>query len=191
MAAPSPGHPVTVTIGTVWKVRLEPPPPEPPRMSVGGLISWIVLNVARVIFGVVYLKECPQQPNIPNFLLGLVLVAMLMVSFMTFPCESQAAARPREHPSGCKDCVKCLLGLSVFIWILLGDVWVFSVYQPNYDPTAADGLYCNKTLYTFAFWNAVFETFVMGVLLAKFFKGLLCFVTLSPAPQDADFYRNV
>lgn len=71
----------------------------------------------------------------------------------------------------------------------LGDVWVFSVYQPNYDPSAADGFYCNKTLYTFAFWNAVFETFGFGVLLAKFCKGMLCYVNMSPV--DRDFYGNV
>lgn len=72
-----------------------------------------------------------------------------------------------------------------------GNVWVFSVYQPNYDPTAADGLYCDKTLYTFAFWNAVWETFVICVCLAELCKGLLCCVMLSPAGEDRVFYRNV
>lgn len=71
----------------------------------------------------------------------------------------------------------------------LGAVWVFAIYQPNYDPSAADGLYCNKTLYTFAFWNAIVETFGFVVILAKLCKGLVCYVNLSPV--DADFYRNV
>ncbi|PWA28784.1 hypothetical protein CCH79_00012906, partial [Gambusia affinis] len=97
-------------------------------------------------------RDCPQQPNIPNYLLGLALIPLLMIPFVTLP----------------------------------GDVWVFSVYQPNYDPSAADGFYCNKTLYTFAFWNAVFETFGFGVLLAKFCKGMLCYVIMSPV--DRDFY---
>lgn len=71
----------------------------------------------------------------------------------------------------------------------LGGMWVFSVYQPNYDPSAADGVYCNKTLYTFAFWNALLEMFGFGVHLAKFCKGMLCYVHMTPV--DADFYRNV
>uniref|UniRef100_A0A3Q1FAK6 Uncharacterized protein n=1 Tax=Acanthochromis polyacanthus TaxID=80966 RepID=A0A3Q1FAK6_9TELE len=137
---------------------------------------------------VVYFKDCPQQPNIPNYLLGLALIQLLMVSFVTLPCESEAA-QPREHPRGFKAFLIFLLSLFTFTWILIGDVWVFSVYQPNYDPTAADGLYCNKSLYTFAFWNAVLETFVIGVLLAKFIKGLLCFVKMTPVP--ADFYGQV
>lgn len=72
-----------------------------------------------------------------------------------------------------------------------GDVWVFSVYQPNYDPTAADGLYCDKTLYTFALWNAVWETFVLWFNLAKLCKGLLCWVMMSPATANTDFYGHV
>lgn len=81
--------------------------------------------------------------------------------------------------------------LMLFFHVPAGDVWVFSVYQPNYDPAAADGIYCNKNLYTFAFWNAVYETFAMFVIVAKFLKGLMCYVVMSPAPENRAFYRNV
>uniref|UniRef100_A0A8C9ZNA7 Uncharacterized protein n=1 Tax=Sander lucioperca TaxID=283035 RepID=A0A8C9ZNA7_SANLU len=110
--------------------------------------------------GVVYFKDCPQQPNIPNYLLGLALMTLLMIPYVTLPCERDAA-QPQEHPKGFKACLPCLINLFFCTWILAGDVWVFSVYQPNYDPAAADGAYCDKTLYTFAFWNAVWETFVI------------------------------
>uniref|UniRef100_A0A3B4WHG2 Uncharacterized protein n=1 Tax=Seriola lalandi dorsalis TaxID=1841481 RepID=A0A3B4WHG2_SERLL len=123
--------------------------------------------------GVVYFKDCPQQPNIPSYLLGLALIPLLMIPFVTLPCESHAA-QPQEHPKGCKACVLCLISLFIYTWILAGDVWVFSIYQPNYDPTAADGLYCSKTLYTFAFWNAMWETLVIWVELARLCRGLLC-----------------
>lgn len=190
MTAPSTGHPVTITVGTVWRIQLPPPPPRPPRLSDAVTAGWAVLTLVRVIFGVVYFKECPQQPNIPNYLLGLALIPLLMIPFVTLPCESDAA-QPREHPKGLKACLLCLMGLFIYVWNLAGDVWVFSVYQPNYDPTAADGLYCDKTLYTFALWNAVFETFGILSCLAKLCKGLLCCVMMNPAPADADFYRNV
>uniref|UniRef100_A0A3Q1BWD8 Uncharacterized protein n=1 Tax=Amphiprion ocellaris TaxID=80972 RepID=A0A3Q1BWD8_AMPOC len=135
-------------------------------------LSLTVPKILSFKHSVVYFKDCPQQPNIPNYLLGLALIQLLMVSFVTLPCESEAA--------------------QLLSWpTLSGDVWVFSVYQPNYDPTAADGLYCNKSLYTFALWNAIYETFVIGVLLAKFIKGLLCFVKMSPVPANTDFYGQV
>lgn len=78
----------------------------------------------------------------------------------------------------------------LFFHVPAGDVWVFSVYQPNYDPAAADGRYCNKNLYTFAFWNAVYETFAMFVVVAKFLKGMMCYVVMNPAPANRAFYRN-
>uniref|UniRef100_A0A665V7P6 Uncharacterized protein n=1 Tax=Echeneis naucrates TaxID=173247 RepID=A0A665V7P6_ECHNA len=177
-------------MGVEWRFHLRPPPPRPPRLTAGVTVVWVIQCLVCTIVGVVYFMECPQQPNIPNYLLGMALIPLLMIPFVTFPCESYAA-QPQEHPRGRKACLQFLLGLFVFTWILMGDVWVFSIYQPNYDPTAADGLYCNKTLYTFAFWKAVWETLAILVSLGKFCKGILCYVAARPAPPDRDFYGHV
>ncbi|XP_047429367.1 transmembrane protein 272-like [Mugil cephalus] len=187
MAAPSAGQPVAITVGTVWRFQVRPPPPTSPRLTVGAVVVCCVLTVARVIFGVVYFKDCPQQPNIPNYLLGLALITLINIPFVTLPCDFH----PRENPRGCKAVLQGLIGLFIFIWILLGDVWVLSVYQPNYDPTSADGLYCNKTLYTFAFWNAVFESVGLGVLFPSFCKGIMFYVVMTPVPSNTDFYGQV
>lgn len=181
---------MTITVGTIWKFQLGPPPPRPPKIPVAITVAWVVLTVVRVIFGILYFNDCPQQPNIPNYLLGLALIPLLMIPFVTLPCESYAA-QPQEHPKGFKACLGCLLCFFTYTWILAGDIWILSVYQPNYDPTAADGLYCDKTLYTFAFWNAVWETFTIWATLAKLCKGLMCCVTLSPAATNREFYSNV
>uniref|UniRef100_A0A7N8YP48 G-protein coupled receptors family 2 profile 2 domain-containing protein n=1 Tax=Mastacembelus armatus TaxID=205130 RepID=A0A7N8YP48_9TELE len=124
-------------------------------------------------------------PNIPNYLLVLALLP-----FMCHCCASNAA-QPQVPASCFRACLLLLLSWFAFIWLLAGDVWVFSVYQPNYDPTAADGLYCNKTLYTFALWNAVWETLGLGYTLARFCKGLLFSVVLHPAPVHRDVYGHV
>lgn len=79
----------------------------------------------------------------------------------------------------------------LFFRVPAGDVWVFSIYQPNYDPAAADGRYCNKNLYTFAFWNAVYETFAMFVVVTKFLKGLMCYVVMNPGAANRAFSSNV
>ncbi|MEQ2291138.1 hypothetical protein AMECASPLE_010378 [Ameca splendens] len=183
MAAPSTGPPVTVTVGIVWNLQLPPPPPRPPRLSVATAVTLTLLTVARAIFGLVYFQDCPQNPNIPKYLLGMALISSVALLW------ENDVARQRQHPRGFKACLQGFLALFIFVWLLLGDVWVFSVYQPNYEPSAADGLYCNKTLYTFAFWNAVYETFGFGVVLTQLCKGLVCYVNMSPL--DTDFYRNV
>ncbi|XP_031145791.1 uncharacterized protein LOC116043324 isoform X2 [Sander lucioperca] len=171
MAAPSTDRPVTITVGAILRLQVKPPLARPPRLSVAVTVQWVVITLARVIF-------------------GLALMTLLMIPYVTLPCERDAA-QPQEHPKGFKACLPCLINLFFCTWILAGDVWVFSVYQPNYDPAAADGAYCDKTLYTFAFWNAVWETFVILVLLARLCKGLLCCVMMSPATTNRDFYGNV
>ncbi|KAM9718195.1 transmembrane protein 272-like [Menidia menidia] len=190
MAAPTADRPVRITIGTVWNLQIQPQPRRLPRLSVAAVIIGAVLVVARITFGAVYFRDCPQHPNIPIYLLGLALVSLLSVSFVTLPCESEAAPS-RRHPKGFKACLMFLMSVFILIWILLGDVWVFSIYQPNYDPSAADGLYCNRTLYTFAFWNAILETFSLGVELAKFCKGMLVYVVLSPIPANTNLHGHV
>lgn len=187
MAALSTDQPVTITMGVFWSIQVDPPPPRPPRLSVGVTVTQAVIILVRVTFGAVYFKNCPQQPNIPSYLLGLAFAQLLMIPYVSLPCESHTA----QQPKGFKACLGGLLALFIFIWILAGDVWVFSVYQPNYDPAAADGVYCDKTLYTFAFWNAVWETFAIFVLLARLCKGLVCCVTMSPAPVNRNLYGNV
>ncbi|CAK6952958.1 transmembrane protein 272-like [Scomber scombrus] len=188
MAAPSESRPVTVTFGAVWRLQLDPQTSRPPRLSVCAKVAAVIL--ARTIFGVVYLKDCPQQPNIPIYLLGLALVHLIMIPFMNVPRERDTA-QPYVRSRFIKPCLQLLVGLSSIVWILAGSVWVFSIYKPNYDPAAADGLYCNKTLYTFAFWNVVWELFSLFVVLAILCKGLLCYMVITPVPTQREFYGNV
>lgn len=69
--------------------------------------------------GVVFLNDCPQQPNIPNFLLGLALASLLLIPFVTFSCESDAAL-PQQHPSASKVCLLWLITLFIITWIVAG-----------------------------------------------------------------------
>lgn len=79
----------------------------------------------------------------------------------------------------------------VSLYAPAGDMWVFSVYQPNYDPAAVSGLYCNEDLYTFAFWNAVLETWGIFYFVTSALKVLLCHVRINPAPAGTAFHMNV
>ncbi|XP_029931966.1 uncharacterized protein LOC115376493 isoform X1 [Myripristis murdjan] len=191
MTAPSTGHPVAITLGVAWTIKLDPGQPTHPRLTVAATIELAALTLARVIFGVVYRTDCPQQPKIPNYLLGLALITLTASRWFIFPCD-RSQPRPAT-PSCLQNSLKCFMSLCWIYLMVAGDVWIFSVYQPNYDPTAADGLYCNKTLYTFAFWNAIWESMKFAFLLAKFCQGLLCCVLLQepPAAAERDFYRNV
>lgn len=100
-------------------------------------------------------------------------------SFFSFTCENPDIILLFQSP---------LWGeLTLDLCALTGAAFIFSAYQPNYDPTTADGLYCNKNLYTFAFWNAVLEMFSLGMILVKHCKSVMVGVSISPTPG----YSNV
>ncbi|XP_075884468.1 transmembrane protein 272-like isoform X2 [Nelusetta ayraudi] len=161
-----------------------------PHCLVASAVLHCVLNVSRLYFGVSYFKDCPQQPNIPNYLLGLVLISLLTHPLFT-TAFGRRSRHPPQPPSCFKSCLKCLLSLVGITWLLAGDVWVFSVYQPNYAPAAVSGRYCNKNLYMFAFWNAAFETWGIFYFVTCTLKVRLCYVWMNPAPAATAFQMNV
>ena len=48
-----------------------------------------------------------------------------------------------------------------------GNVWIYSIYEPNYDlnATATAGPYCNQNLYLFAFGTTTTYSVLLSVLL--------------------------
>ena len=60
-----------------------------------------------------------------------------------------------------------MMGIPVYLrWhvcLSAGNVWIYSIYQPNYNPSA--GPHCDKTLYLFAFWI----TSLVYILIGGFF----------------------
>ncbi|XP_032150447.1 transmembrane protein 272 isoform X3 [Sapajus apella] len=47
--------------------------------------------------------------------------------------------------------IHLLLSLFLFLWFILGNYWVFSVYLPDFLPSFQQPQdYCDKTLYVFA-----------------------------------------
>ncbi|CAI5668941.1 unnamed protein product [Oreochromis niloticus] len=56
-------------------------------------------------------------------------------------------------------------------WFIAGSIVIYSIYEPKYDKTTAQpDLYCNKTLYLFAFWF----TNMTYILLALIFLSYCC-----------------
>lgn len=69
--------------------------------------------------GVSYFNDCPQQPHIPNYLLGLALITLLTVPFFTLPWES-SPARPHDPPKSFESCLMCLISLFSITWLVAG-----------------------------------------------------------------------
>ncbi|KAK6325554.1 transmembrane protein 272-like [Coregonus clupeaformis] len=62
--------------------------------------------------------------------------------------------------------VHIALSLFLFVWFLLGNYWVFSVFQPNFiTPFHQPQDYCRKSLYLFAVFVLALSHTVLVLLL--------------------------
>lgn len=108
----------------------------------------IVIPVCMIVFGAVYLYDCPQGEYIPVYLLvggGFgVLKQLLHLSTRVRSREEQELERLRQSPT------QTLINCFMLGWFIIGSFWIYRIYEPNYDP--AMGKYCNKSLYLFTFW---------------------------------------
>uniref|UniRef100_A0A3Q2WKG7 Si:dkey-19b23.12 n=1 Tax=Haplochromis burtoni TaxID=8153 RepID=A0A3Q2WKG7_HAPBU len=135
--------------------------------------------------GGIYLHECPRQHYIPIYLIVLGVFSVFSVLLSCLPCSKE----PEEGTSNPLNTIyKAWTSLTILFyicWVIAGDVWIYSIYQPNYDKNTTNvDPYCNKTLYLFAFWiNTLFNIsvgfFFLGVFL--FLLGFCLYRGANPA----------
>ncbi|XP_058461992.1 uncharacterized protein LOC131436990 [Malaya genurostris] len=120
----------------------------------------IVIPVCMIVFGAIYLYDCPQNEYIPVFLLvggGFsVLKQLLHLSTRVRNREEQELERLRQTPT------QTLINCFMLGWFIIGSFWIYRIYEPNYDPTL--GKYCNKSLYLFTFWLITSVYMTLGVI---------------------------
>uniref|UniRef100_A0A3B4HA65 Si:dkey-19b23.12 n=1 Tax=Pundamilia nyererei TaxID=303518 RepID=A0A3B4HA65_9CICH len=115
--------------------------------------------------GGIYLHECPRQHYIPIYLIVLGVFSVFSVLLSCLPCSKE----PEEGTSNPLNTIyKAWTSLTILLficWVIAGDVWIYSIYQPNYDKNTTDvSSYCNKTLYLFAFWINTFANISFGFI---------------------------
>lgn len=109
----------------------------------------VVIPGAMVVVGSLYFNECPQENKIPLYLVvggSITLLNNLLGNFRMQPNDdpNHVSVTTRRSP------LKAFITTFMFIWFILGSIWVYKEYEPSYDPASPN--YCNPTLYLFAFW---------------------------------------
>uniref|UniRef100_A0A182QE78 Uncharacterized protein n=1 Tax=Anopheles farauti TaxID=69004 RepID=A0A182QE78_9DIPT len=134
----------------------------------------IVIPLCMIVFGSIYLYDCPQGEYIPVYLLvggGFgVLKQLLHLSTRVRSREEQELERLRQTPT------QTLINCFMLGWFIIGSFWIYQIYEPNYDP--ALGKYCNKFLYLFTFWlitSVYMMLFVVTIVLCSVSIISLCF----------------
>lgn len=58
-----------------------------------------------------------------------------------------------------------VLNLFLFIWFIVGNIWVYSKYRLNLISLLGDLLnYCNLIFYLFVFWVIIVSYILMGLI---------------------------
>lgn len=117
----------------------------------------------QLAIGRTYTDQCPISSRIPRYLViagivGLILAGLqIFQALFSFLATKRAAKQEIGQafgfiaPVACSFCVTFFLLIFLFIWFILGCIWVFGVWgavqyrQPNLTT------YCHPTLYRFAF----------------------------------------
>ncbi|XP_076660086.1 uncharacterized protein LOC143363374 [Halictus rubicundus] len=120
-------------------------------------IITVVIPICMVVIGGLYINECPQGVYIPIYLL----VNGSLSIFKRLCCCIRRAV---GEDKCLLNAIETLTDSFTCILFVMGTVWVYQVYSMgvNYDP--AQGKYCNRTLYLFAFWLTT-VTVITAVIL--------------------------
>lgn len=150
--------------------------PQPPAglLALSKLIV-CVIPIAQIAIGAMYMDSCPRQPYIPIYLVVVGSFGLLLNLLSCLPCAKQSEEDlPATLLNRICSTWNSLTSLFLFCWFIAGNVWIYSIYEPNYDPIAAE-LYCDKTLYLFAFWTTTLVYILLGLFMFAGCCMLICF----------------
>lgn len=141
----------------------------------------IVIPICMMIIGGIYLYDCPQGEYIPVYLLvgggfGVFKQLLHLSARVRKRQDERDEERIRQSPT------QTLINCFMLGWFIIGSMWVYKEYEPNYDPTK--DRYCNKTLYLFAFWLITSVYIGLGVITAGLCSISVASIAFSQRPPD-------
>lgn len=117
-----------------------------------------IMPVVQLAVGAMYQYECPRQPYIPIYLMVMGVIPLLLSVLAILPCFAGFGNQSKLW--------SCLVSVFFFCWFITGNVWIYSIYEPNYNKTTTSvEPYCNKTLYMFAVWSTNLTYILSGLLI--------------------------
>ncbi|XP_065104601.1 transmembrane protein 272-like [Paramisgurnus dabryanus] len=119
----------------------------------------MAIPIAQIAIGSVYLNDCPKQNYIPIYVL---VCGVFGVVLSLLACQGEGGHSTLSLLCSLWNALVCTF---LFCWLISGSVWIYSIYPPNYNQTMTGDLYCNKTLYLFAFWTTTVGYILLALVL--------------------------
>ncbi|XP_032439424.1 transmembrane protein 272 [Xiphophorus hellerii] len=160
--------------------------PHPAVLGVSKVIVGI-MPIAYIAVGAVYLNECPVQEKIPIYLIVSGVFTIVLNLLSCLPGTRSTKDTPRTTAGHVVTVWNSLVSLFLFCWFISGNIWIYSIYQPEYNKNATDvSRYCNKTLYLFAFWNTTLVYILVILFVLTGCCVLFCLFLWGRADSDDD-----
>lgn len=130
--------------------------------------------------GCIYLHKCSLEPKIPIWMIVYGAAALIVLVFnvmsLTWDCIANRGKDLANRTHGnLFDVFSSLLGLFLFIWLIVGSVWIFAPYtvyngagRPNCSVAPESPICCERPIYLFAFAVAIFGWASIGLVLLLF-----------------------
>ncbi|KAM9425381.1 transmembrane protein 272-like isoform 1-T3 [Pholidichthys leucotaenia] len=168
--------------GFIQRIRNIPPPSS--LILVFTKVIFCIMPIAQIAIGAKYLEDCPVEPHIPIYLIVLGVFSLVLSLLSCLPCAQDKEDGTTNPLSRICTTWNTLSSVFLFCWFIAGNVWIYSIYEPNYKNATSVETYCNKTLYLFAFWTTTLVYILLGLFLVIGFLVLFCFFLCRRADAD-------
>ncbi|ELT88754.1 hypothetical protein CAPTEDRAFT_219980 [Capitella teleta] len=147
--------------------------------TVVGIIFSIIIPIANIFIGVMFVYECPRQYMIPIYLAvaGCVvlirgLLSMTELYFKPTP-ETPDEAPPRRMVFKIFDLIN---GIFLLCWFIAGNFWIFGIYRDHQERDPNQQSFCAGVLYKYAFWStmAAYIIALLAILICVLVAAVAC-----------------
>lgn len=142
------------------------------------------------------MKDCPKEPHIPVYMIvggsfGTIKMLWLLWRQVRSRRYERLDARSRASRSNSNEdaistsagsrITNFLLTSFLIVWFVLGNVWILSIYWPEFEPTLYEpNRWCHKTLYVFSLVHLVIMYSLMVVVILVTVTLIICQICLCP-----------
>ena len=146
-------------------------------------------NKTSLSTGGSYRTECPKEQRLPLYLLvgggfGLIKIVFLFVLQKRSPSYNRLEDGDDDDDDDVTEDVVLSrfvrfsnigLILFLFIWFIVGNIWFFSIWKPNFQqPLHEPNNWCDKSLYWYTFYHFI-VCYSLGVLICLLSFSIICY----------------
>jgi len=135
------------------------------------IIFDLILTLIILGMGASNQSSCPIQPRIPIYLIVYGSINLISICFSISACIIHSRKKIKKNMIGffyvhSAAVIIILLQLFNFIWLIIGSIWVFSIFNNvQYTQTDQSNTYCQSNIYQFT---------VVIIILQYVFPLVLC-----------------